>query len=127
MFLRQVSRQLSRNAPKFFRPVTSTATAAMRSMSTAGAALSELASESPHVDVVRYEHKNLKLTLKGVDYNADSLAAGLLECGLIPGDVVLSWLPSHFSEQVCVGCLICYYVFCGTYCTLPSILYEHHV
>lgn len=99
MFLRQVSRQLSRNAPKFFRPVTSTATAAMRSMSTAGAALSELASESPHVDVVRYEHKNLKLTLKGVDYNADSLAAGLLECGLIPGDVVLSWLPSHFSEQ----------------------------
>lgn len=65
----------------------------------AGASLAQLAAESPHVDVVRYEHKNLKLTLKGVDYNADALAVGLLDCGLAPGDVVLSWLPSHFAEQ----------------------------
>lgn len=68
----------------------------------AGASLAALASESPHVEVVRYEHKNLKMTLKGVDHNASALAAGLIDCGLVPGDVVLSWLPSHFAGQVCV-------------------------
>lgn len=95
MFLRQLSRQVPRLS-KALRPVS---TAAVRSMSTAGAALAQLAVDSPHVDVARYEHKNLKMTLKGVDYNADALAAGLLGCGLVPGDVVLSWLPSHFAEQ----------------------------
>lgn len=74
----------------------------------AGASLAQLAAESPHVDVVRYEHKNLKLTLKGVDYNADALAVGLLDCGLAPGDVVLSWLPSHFAEQVSSFSCICF-------------------
>jgi len=28
------------------------------------------------------------------------LAIGFLDCGLAPGDVVLSWLPDHFAEQV---------------------------
>jgi acyl-CoA synthetase (AMP-forming)/AMP-acid ligase II len=68
-------------------------------MTTAGAQLRELAAQSPHVDVIRYEHKNLKLTLQHVDSHADSLASGLLDCGLVPGDVVLSWLPNHFAEQ----------------------------
>jgi len=68
-------------------------------MTTAGAQLQELAAQSPHVDVIRYEHKNLKLTLQGVDGHADSLAIGFLDCGLAPGDVVLSWLPDHFAEQ----------------------------
>jgi non-ribosomal peptide synthetase component E (peptide arylation enzyme) len=105
MFLRQITRQAPR-ITKFLRPATALA---CRTMSTtAGASLAELAAESPHVDVVRYEHKNLKLTLKGVDYNADALAAGLLDCGLVPGDVVLSWLPSHFAEQVCVRVVMCF-------------------
>ena len=95
MFLRQLTRQ----APRLFRPTV--ATSARRSMTTAGAQLRELASQSPHVDVIRYEHKNQKFTLQHVDNHADSLASGLLDCGLVPGDVVLSWLPNHFAEQVC--------------------------
>lgn len=93
MFLRQLTRQ----APRLFRPTV--ATSARRSMTTAGAQLRELASQSPHVDVIRYEHKNQKFTLQHVDNHADSLASGLLDCGLVPGDVVLSWLPNHFAEQ----------------------------
>eukprot|EP00558_Chaetoceros_sp_UNC1202_P008303 CAMPEP_0197232802 /NCGR_PEP_ID=MMETSP1429-20130617/1041_1 /TAXON_ID=49237 /ORGANISM="Chaetoceros sp., Strain UNC1202" /LENGTH=251 /DNA_ID=CAMNT_0042690937 /DNA_START=99 /DNA_END=854 /DNA_ORIENTATION=- len=68
-------------------------------MASAGAAIKSLAVESPHVDVIRYEHKNLKFTLKHVDYHAEAFANGLLESGLAPGDVVLSWLPLHFAEQ----------------------------
>jgi len=52
------------------------------------------------MDVVRYEHKNRKWTLKHVDYYTDALAIGFLETGLQPGDVVLSWLPQHFSESM---------------------------
>lgn len=66
---------------------------------TAGQTLHALATENPHVDVVRYEHKNQKFTLKHVDYFADALAVGFLDTGLKPGDAVLSWLPQHFSEQ----------------------------
>jgi len=66
---------------------------------TAGDALSRLASENPHVDVIRYDHKNVKWTLKHVNFFADALACGLLGTGLQPGDVVLSWLPLHFAEQ----------------------------
>ncbi len=66
----------------------------------AGTALSALASQSPHVDVVRYEHKNVKWTLKNVDVNSDALAIGLLDQGFTKGDVVLSWLPENFAEQV---------------------------
>lgn len=65
----------------------------------AGTALSALASQSPHVDVVRYEHKNVKWTMKNVDVNSDALAIGLLDQGFTKGDVVLSWLPENFAEQ----------------------------
>ena len=66
----------------------------------AGAALASLAAASPHVDVVRYEHKNVKWTLSHVDKNSEALAVGFIENGLRPGDVVLSWLPQHFGEEV---------------------------
>lgn len=52
------------------------------------------------MEIVRYEHKNVKWTLKHVNYYADALACGFLDAGLQPGDVVLSWLPGHFAEQV---------------------------
>jgi len=102
--LRQVSRQavragISRGSVKAVRPVAGVLATQARSMSAAGAALETLAIESPHVDVVRYEHKNLKYTLKHVDHHAMALAVGLLESGLAPGDAVLSWLPSHFAEE----------------------------
>ena len=66
----------------------------------AGDLLKQLATETPHVEVIRYHHKNVKWTLKHVDYFAEALAIGLLDNGLRAGDVVLSWLPNHFSEQV---------------------------
>eukprot|EP00567_Pseudictyota_dubia_P005841 CAMPEP_0197449642 /NCGR_PEP_ID=MMETSP1175-20131217/22348_1 /TAXON_ID=1003142 /ORGANISM="Triceratium dubium, Strain CCMP147" /LENGTH=303 /DNA_ID=CAMNT_0042981837 /DNA_START=39 /DNA_END=950 /DNA_ORIENTATION=- len=64
-----------------------------------GDALAKLASDSPHMDVIRYHHKNVKWTLRNVNYYSDALAIGFLDQGLQPGDVVLSWLPLHFSEQ----------------------------
>jgi non-ribosomal peptide synthetase component E (peptide arylation enzyme) len=67
----------------------------------AGDLLQQLATENPHVEVIRYHHKNVKWTLKHVNYFAEALAIGLLDNGLRAGDVVLSWLPNHFSEQVC--------------------------
>ena len=108
--LRQFSRQavragISRGSEKAVRPVAGVLATQARSMSAAGAALETLAIESPHVDVVRYEHKNLKYTLKHVDHHAMALAVGLLESGLAPGDAVLSWLPSHFAEEVGVAIL----------------------
>jgi len=74
----------------------------------AGAALSVLASAAPHVDVVRYEHKNVKWTLKNIDVNSDALAIGFLDQGFQKGDVVLSWLPEHFAEQVSGTRSMCY-------------------
>jgi hypothetical protein len=73
-----------------------------RTMATvnAGSALSRLAADHPHMEIVRYQHKNVKWTLKHVDYYSDALACGFLDAGLQPGDVVLSWLPEHFAEQV---------------------------
>ena len=68
--------------------------------STGGALLTEMAKENPYKDVVRYEHKNRKWSLQHVDFYSEALACGLLENGLQPGDVVLSWLPQHFSESV---------------------------
>ena len=62
--------------------------------------LTQLATENPYKDVVRYEFKNRKWNLQHVDYYSDALAIGLLDSGLQPGDVVLSWLPAHFSESV---------------------------
>jgi non-ribosomal peptide synthetase component E (peptide arylation enzyme) len=66
----------------------------------AGSLLTQLATENPYKDVVRYEYKNRKWSLQHVDYYSEALAIGLLENGLQPGDVVLSWLPAHFSESV---------------------------
>jgi hypothetical protein len=66
----------------------------------AGSVLRLLTKENPHVDVVRYEHKNRKWSLSHVDYYSDALAIGFVENGLQPGDVVLSYLPLHFSESV---------------------------
>lgn len=66
----------------------------------AGEALARLANDHPHMEIVRYEHKNVKWTLKHVNYYSDALACGFLDAGLQPGDVVLSWLPEHFAEQV---------------------------
>lgn len=73
-----------------------------RAMATisAGDALARLASDHPHQEIIRYEHKNVKWTLKHVNYYSDALACGLVDAGLQPGDVVLSWLPLHFAEQV---------------------------
>merc|ERR1719491_60719 len=65
----------------------------------AGDALARLAADHPHPEVLRYEHKNVKWTLKHVQYYSDALACGLVDAGLQPGDVVLSWLPLHFAEQ----------------------------
>lgn len=62
--------------------------------------MTQLAKENPYKEVVRYEHKNRKWNLQHVDYYSDALAIGLLENGLQPGDVVLSWLPPHFSESM---------------------------
>lgn len=75
-----------------------------RSLSSAAAAggtkLAELKVENPHVDVVQYKHKNRTWSIQHVDYYSEALAIGLAENGLISGDVVLSYLPQHFSEQV---------------------------
>mmetsp|Transcript_23490 Transcript_23490/g.32943 ORF Transcript_23490/g.32943 Transcript_23490/m.32943 type:complete len:290 (+) Transcript_23490:29-898(+) len=64
----------------------------------AGNALSALAQENPHKDILRYQHKNMKWSFSHVDKHSDDLAVGFLEQGLQPGDVVLSWLPAHFAE-----------------------------
>lgn len=101
-------------------PTHQTTTNKKSTMSTlsGGAMLSDMAKENPYKDVVRYEHKNRKWNLQHVDYYSDALAIGLLENGLQPGDVVLSWLPSHFSESVsfvyvCLFvCLFYIYIYC---------------
>lgn len=87
------------NSTKTRGLVTQTPVQNKKAGATAGQTLTELASANPHVEVIRYEHKNVKWTVRHVEYFADCLAVGLLENGLIPGDTVLSWLPSHFSEQ----------------------------
>ena len=66
----------------------------------AGDALARLASAHPHQEIIRYEHKNVKWTLKHVNYYSDALACGLVDAGLQPGDVMLSWLPKHIAEHV---------------------------
>jgi acyl-coenzyme A synthetase/AMP-(fatty) acid ligase len=52
------------------------------------------------MDCVRYEHKNRTWSYQHVHYYSEALAIGLAELGFRKGDVVLSCLPSHFSEQV---------------------------
>jgi len=83
------------------RPAAVARVMAIRAMATTGGAtLAELRASSPHVDVVRYEHKNRTWSLNHVDYYATAMAIGFIDAGLRPSDVVLSWLPDHFSEQV---------------------------
>ena len=83
------------------RPAAVARVMAIRAMATTGGAtLAELRASSPHVDVVRYEHKNRTWSLNHVDYYATAMAIGFIDAGLQPSDVVLSWLPEHFSEQV---------------------------
>lgn len=81
------------------------ASSTCRSLATmsAGDALARLASDHPHQEIIRYEHKNVKWTLKHVNYYSDALACGLVDAGLQPGDVMLSWLPLHVAEQVRVA------------------------
>jgi len=67
---------------------------------TAASQLSTLTEELPYLDVVRYTHKQRVWSLQHVHYYSEALAIGLVENGLQPGDVVLSWLPDHFSEQM---------------------------
>lgn len=67
---------------------------------TGGHALTQLATELPHMDAIRYEHKNVKWSFRDINYYSHALACGLLDLGLQPGDKVLSWLPNHLSEQV---------------------------
>jgi hypothetical protein len=52
------------------------------------------------MDVVKYAHKNRTWTVQHVHYYSEALAIGLLENGFRTGDVVLSYLPAHLSEQV---------------------------
>merc|ERR1719199_702218 len=61
--------------------------------------MATLSEASPHVDVVRYSHKNVKWTLSKVDAYSEALAVGFVENGLRPGDAVLSWLPAHYGEE----------------------------
>lgn len=89
-------RQLNRPA---VRAVLTNGARGMASLS-GGQTIAQLAKEFPHMDAVRYEHKNQKFALKDVNHFAESLACGFIEQGFQPGDVVLSWLPEHFSEQV---------------------------
>lgn len=65
-----------------------------------GRQVDAMASANPNLDVVRYEHKNITWTTRHVQYYSESLAIGFLEMGFTAGDVVLSWIPEHFSEQV---------------------------
>jgi hypothetical protein len=67
---------------------------------TGGNEVAELRNMNPHVDVVKYTHKHRVWSLHHVDFYSEALAIGFMENGLISGDVVLSWLPTHFSEQV---------------------------
>jgi len=69
-----------------------------------------MTAENPHIDVVKYAHKNRTWTLNHVEYYSTALAIGLAENGLQPGDAVLSWLPLHFSEQASSSFVRSYYV-----------------
>eukprot|EP00545_Synedropsis_sp_CCMP1620_P003056 CAMPEP_0119013116 /NCGR_PEP_ID=MMETSP1176-20130426/7955_1 /TAXON_ID=265551 /ORGANISM="Synedropsis recta cf, Strain CCMP1620" /LENGTH=281 /DNA_ID=CAMNT_0006966171 /DNA_START=14 /DNA_END=859 /DNA_ORIENTATION=+ len=89
-------------ARRFSRPaVVSRVVLANRGMASmsGGQAVAQLAEQFPHMDAVRYQHKNQKFAYKDVDHYAESLACGFVEQGFQPGDIVLSWLPEHFSEQ----------------------------
>ena len=91
------------NATNTTRKFPTVAAKHMSTSTSGGAVLKNLAKENPYKDVVRYEFKNRKWNLQHVDFYSEALAVGLLENGLQPGDVVLSWLPAHFSESVSIS------------------------
>lgn len=72
----------------------------VRTFATGGQQIAALSQSLPHLDVVQYEHKNRVWSLQHVDYYSEALAIGIVENGLQTGDVVLSWMPDHFAEQV---------------------------
>ena len=97
--------------------LASTTVRAFAASASGGTLLKNMTKENPHIDVVRYEHKNRKWTLNHVDYYSEALAIGFLETGLRPGDAVLCWLPSNFSETV--RCCCYYLIFlCLSFCRL---------
>lgn len=110
---RSVASSRTRTTTSRWNVSSSVAVRPMASLS-GGQAIAQLAEELPFVDVVRYEHKNLKWTLHHVNQYAEALATGFLEQGLQPGDVVLSWLPLHFAEQVHTH-------------TIPIVLLDCHI
>lgn len=65
-----------------------------------GLRISQMKEENKHVSVVRYEHKNRTWTVHHVDYFSIALAIGFLDAGFLPGDVVLSCMPEHWSESM---------------------------
>jgi hypothetical protein len=69
-------------------------------VATGGQRITAMTADNPHVDVVHYEHKNRTWSVNHVEYYSTALAVGFMENGFQPGDVVLSWLPEHFSETV---------------------------
>jgi hypothetical protein len=62
--------------------------------------LKTLVADNPYTDVVQYEHQNRTFTVNDIEKNAEALAIGIAENGLQTGDVVLSYLPERFNEQV---------------------------
>jgi hypothetical protein len=95
LFSLNMLRSIAANALRARRSV------AIRTFAAAGGSqVDALASANPNLDVVRYEHKNITWTTRHVQYYSESLAIGFLEMGFTAGDVVLSWMPQHFSEQV---------------------------
>jgi hypothetical protein len=101
--LRTVGRCLQRNSCRL-TPVAARRTFAAAAALSGGHQIAALTDANPNIDAVRYTHKNRTWTTQHVQYYSEALAIGLLENGLAPGDVVLSWLPDHFSEQVSYVC-----------------------
>jgi hypothetical protein len=62
--------------------------------------VSLLVKDNPYLDVVQYTHKNVIYNVSHINYHSEALAIGITENGLIPGDVVLTFLPPHLCETV---------------------------
>ena len=99
--IRSLARHHSTKAKK--APAPDAAAAGAAAAGTAASLLAKLTADLPYLDVVRYTHKQRVWSLQHVHYYSEALAIGLMENGLQPGDIVLSWLPDHFSEQVSVN------------------------
>lgn len=100
-----LSRRLSMSTPTARRVVVRSFSSAMPSVASmeqaaGGHYLKTLVADNPYTDVVQYEHQNRTFTVNDIEKNADALAIGIAENGLQTGDVVLSYLPEHFNEQV---------------------------